>query len=314
MRSQSSDKENNSTNISKKLRFDVSLFKGVEFDDLVLDEKNPEDNYGNDYIDSAPNFESQILISEINIKDNACSNICLNTTINDEHFINMSKYRRNQCTSQKSSSKSVENKIIMSLLNKESSCTKNKSNAIAAKSNIPQSKLKETKKQRPISTVTDRSKPIHKVKVLLPTPSKAERLNKLYQKNKEKNTKLELRKKKQDEEKQLKELEACSFKPKLNKKFNDTHKASILQMSMYDRQVSWSNKKQDKINKDKHFNALQEKYECTFTPDVKKRTAEFDSIWRYDKTTKNYFRRIKNAKDLNEELKSKLNPDYSKRK
>jgi hypothetical protein len=56
---------------------------------------------------------------------------------------------------------------------------------------------------------------------------------------------------------------------------------------------------------------MQEKLECTFTPEITKTIPEYERT-DYDKTTRRYFDRVQKAKKRKEEIHSIINPDYSK--
>ena len=82
----------------------------------------------------------------------------------------------------------------------------------------------------------------------VPTPQKMGHLNQLIQKAKEKEEKINKIREIAELEKKEKELEGCTFKPKINNKFIPTNKAIIneRQVNTYERHLNWNNKKTEK--------------------------------------------------------------------
>jgi hypothetical protein len=74
------------------------------------------------------------------------------------------------------------------------------------------------------------------------------RLNSLYKKGKEKEEKLKKQGKEAEDKRKANELEACTFKPKINNNFNPVQKTILnaRQIPMYERQQMWNNKKIEK--------------------------------------------------------------------
>jgi hypothetical protein len=84
-----SDKDNTSATISKKLRFDNSLLKAVEFDDLITNERMSKVNENDNediYLETSPNYEANALITDIspmiNLKNSSKDNLGSNININ----------------------------------------------------------------------------------------------------------------------------------------------------------------------------------------------------------------------------------------
>lgn len=142
------------------------------------------------------------------------------------------------------------------------------------------------------------------------------RLSSLYKHGKENEDKIQIQKDEKEKIKKEKELEGCTFKHKINSNYTPIKK-NILnsrnEMTLYERQQLWNNKKIEKIEKEKNLKQIQENCECTFTPIITKNTLiETSANKQLDKQTKNFYERITKAKLLKEEINSKLNPDYSK--
>jgi hypothetical protein len=83
-----------------------------------------------------------------------------------------------------------------------------------------------------------------------PTPSqqKLDHLNHLINKAKEKEEKIKFLRELSEQDKIIKELEGCTFKPKINNKFVPSNKTVIheRQVNTYDRHLYWNNKKEEK--------------------------------------------------------------------
>jgi len=100
------------------------------------------------------------------------------------------------------------------------------------------------------------------------------------------------------------ELEKCTFKPKIN---NNYKKSRNISMDMErTKRESLKSTYEPKAKED-------EKTNCTFKPRISQLDVNktFKTKVKYDKSSQKYFQRIKKAQNLENEKKQKLNPDYN---
>jgi hypothetical protein len=130
-------------------------------------------------------------------------------------------------------------------------------------------------------------------------------LDNLYLNGVNKKKRFEMMDKVKRQEAEKKEIEACTFQPKLNKSYKPVSSNVInSNLPIYERQAIWHNKKVEKIEKQIKTNRYKEpKY--SFTPIVKKSKLMF-SEQEYDKQTQVYIDRVKAAQKQKQEVKEKL--------
>lgn len=81
-----------------------------------------------------------------------------------------------------------------------------------------------------------------------PNKQKLDHLNHLINKAKEKDEKIKFLRELSEQEKIIKELDGCTFKPKINTKFVPSNKMVINERNIntYERHLNWNNKKEEK--------------------------------------------------------------------
>jgi hypothetical protein len=199
-----------------------------------------------------------------------------------------------------------ENSIQSSFLNNK------KSNSTKINNKPDVKKETSMKTNRNNNSVTPKSK-----------SSGLSRLNSLYRKGKEKDEKIKKQGKEAEEIRKANELNACTFKPKINNNFNSAQKTVVTsrQIPMYERQQMWNNKKIEKylhfhyyifrIEKEKNITQENQNNICTFAPTIiKNKNIDYGQP-KNDKPTKKFLERVDKAKKLKEDANNKLNPNYS---
>jgi hypothetical protein len=121
----------------------------------------------------------------------------------------------------------------------------------------------------PSNTETTRyiRKPFKKKKSSYTTSSCPKRYDRLYNMAKEKREKIAAKKKKKDIEESTKQLNECTFTPVISTRQNcSIINTKQINESLYNRQLYWENKRNNKINK--LSKAQQQKIlnECLFSP------------------------------------------------
>ena len=121
-------------------------------------------------------------------------------------------------------------------------------------------------------------------------------------------------------QKELKEIEECSFRPKINKKIgfevrkfdndDENDETSSKNKDVVERLLLWKERVKQKLNevKDKREKEELEKDKFTFIPKLKTEIPKFDK--KEINGTEKYYARIKNCRELKKRKENILNPNY----
>ena len=121
-------------------------------------------------------------------------------------------------------------------------------------------------------------------------------------------------------QKELKEIEECSFRPKINKKIgfevrkfdneDETGESSAQNKNVVERLLLWKERVKKKLNevKDKKEKEELERDKCTFIPKLKTDIPKFDK--KEINGTEKYYDRIKNSREVKKRKENILNPNY----
>ena len=121
-------------------------------------------------------------------------------------------------------------------------------------------------------------------------------------------------------QKELKEIEECSFRPKINKKIgfevrkfdneDENGESSAQNKNVVERLLLWKERVKKKLNevKDKKEKEELERDKCTFIPKLKTDIPKFDK--KEINGTEKYYDRIKNSREVKKRKENILNPNY----
>ena len=121
-------------------------------------------------------------------------------------------------------------------------------------------------------------------------------------------------------QKELKEIEECSFRPKINKKIgfevrkfdneDENGETSSKNKDVVERLLLWKERVKQKLNevKDKKEKEELERDKFTFIPKLKTEIPKFDK--KEISGTEKYYDRIKNSRELKKRKENILNPNY----
>ena len=121
-------------------------------------------------------------------------------------------------------------------------------------------------------------------------------------------------------QKELKEIEECSFRPKINKKIgfevrkfdneDENGETSSKNKDVVERLLLWNERVKQKLNevKDKKEKEELERDKCTFIPKLKTEIPKFDK--KEINGTEKYYDRIKNCRESKKRKENILNPNY----
>ena len=119
-------------------------------------------------------------------------------------------------------------------------------------------------------------------------------------------------------QKESKEIEECSFKPKINKKIgfeinssdnNGLEKEKDNQGDVVERLFQWKERVQKKKNDTKNKNMETVQNGCTFNPKLNSEMPKFENT--KINGTKKYLERIKNSREIQKQKEEKLNLNYN---
>lgn len=122
-------------------------------------------------------------------------------------------------------------------------------------------------------------------------------------------------------DKEMRELENCTFKPRTN----STHVASTRERNteydVYQRQQAWMLDKENKLEQEKLRINKKNQEIFTFNPNINPKSRELanqqasikENIMHYDNHNQKYFERMLVAKEIKKQQEEKVNQDYSKK-
>lgn len=122
-------------------------------------------------------------------------------------------------------------------------------------------------------------------------------------------------------EKEMRELENCTFKPRTNSTHVVSTRERNAEYDVYQRQQAWMMDKENKLEQEKLRLNKRNQEIFTFNPNINPKSRELaaqqssikENILHYDNHNQKYFERMQIAKEIKKQQEEKVNQDYSKK-